>query len=110
MFRYEIFPIDWFPGTMSLFEYLNQESLKEDGESLSLQERNLFFSRVLSNLASEMSKMETWEGDVNGSISVFSVPCEGNMEVGFVWKQSNNGTTFVISPIKLPHLDEISCK
>jgi hypothetical protein len=29
-----------------------------------------------------------------------------SFEFGLAWKQDNNGTTFVLSPIELPHLKE----
>lgn len=35
---------------------------------------------------------------------VFAVPSEGMLELGFIFKEDNNGTTYVVSPVPLPHL------
>lgn len=49
-----------------------------------------------------------WEGDFICGPSVFFMPDpdRNNMSYGFVFKQYNNGETFVISPIQLEHLYE----
>lgn len=47
-----------------------------------------------------------WEGDHRNAPVVFWVPAEQEFEFGFVLKQDNNGTTFVVSPVELPHLAE----
>lgn len=39
---------------------------------------------------------------------VFWVPYEDRFEYGFVIKLDNNGTTYVVSPVELPHLGEAS--
>lgn len=49
-----------------------------------------------------------WEGDVRGKdCAKFLIPDEMGFAEGFIWKQDNNGTCFVISPIPLPHLEAI---
>ena len=49
-----------------------------------------------------------WEGDFNFGPSVFFLtdPSRNDMSFGFVFKQYNNGMTFVISPVQLEHLYE----
>lgn len=39
---------------------------------------------------------------------MFSVPSDGRFSVGFVIKQDGNGSTFVASPVPLPHLDRLT--
>lgn len=46
------------------------------------------------------------EGDNREETRVFWLPMENNFAYAFVWKQDNNGDTFVVSPVKLPWLDE----
>lgn len=50
-----------------------------------------------------------WEGDIREGPSVTVLPREpGEYEPGHVivaWKQHNNGTTFLASPIRLPWLE-----
>jgi hypothetical protein len=47
-----------------------------------------------------------WEGDFRQEPRVLWLPCpdEADFRAGFVFKQDNNGTTFVVSPVELPHL------
>ena len=56
--------------------------------------------QFLSNWASakEAAQREGWEGDLRHEPCVFWLPGFGGFEYGFVFKQDNNGTTFVVSP------------
>lgn len=45
-----------------------------------------------------------WDGDFRIEPVVFWVPAESEFGFGFVIKQSNNGITYVVSPVDLPHL------
>lgn len=50
-----------------------------------------------------------WEGDVRGDeCARFFVPAVDSSGFAecFVWKQDNNGTTFVAASCALPHLEE----
>lgn len=47
-----------------------------------------------------------WEGDFRHKPCVFWLPSEVSFEFGFVFKQDNNGTTFILSPQPLPSLAE----
>jgi hypothetical protein len=43
-----------------------------------------------------------WEGDVRGYVHIFVLPgTEGSVIHGYVWKQDNNGITFVASPVAI---------
>lgn len=39
---------------------------------------------------------------------VFWIPMENDFDCGFVFKEDDNGTTYVVSPIPLPHLDKLT--
>ncbi|MFT3756458.1 MAG: hypothetical protein QM769_11040 [Pseudoxanthomonas sp.] len=47
-----------------------------------------------------------WDGEFRLEPRVFWLPSEGELAYGFVFKQENDGTTFVVSPYSLPWLDE----
>lgn len=49
-----------------------------------------------------------WEGDFRTPPHVGFLPnAEGGEPIPFlVWKQDNNGTTFVVSPVELPYLKD----
>ncbi len=57
--------------------------------------------------AQKVAKMGLWEGDFVGEPRVFWLPSFSKSQYlfGFVFKQANNGTTFVLSPYKLPELE-----
>jgi hypothetical protein len=60
--------------------------------------------------AREKAKHAGWEGDYRTGHEprVFWLPMETEFRYAFVWKQENNGTTFVVSPCALPWLDELT--
>ena len=49
-----------------------------------------------------------WEGDFRHAPYVFWLPAETGFDHGFVFKQDNNGTTFVVSPQDLPTLAKLA--
>ena len=57
------------------------------------------------------STRNDWEGDIrDGEIYVGSIPsgeCEPFYYV--IWKQDNNGQTFVVSQVRLPWLHDYEC-
>jgi hypothetical protein len=56
--------------------------------------------------ARALAKSLGWEGDTTFGPYVSVLPDPSNSPFLIVWKQSNNGTTFVASPYELPWLDE----
>lgn len=58
--------------------------------------------------AKEAAKGKGWEGDFRHEPCVFWVPVVNGVEYGFMFKQDNNGTSFIVSPRPLPGLDEVS--
>lgn len=76
----------------------------------SFYESELEISDVLEQFdyAKALARECGWEGDFTEKPRLFWLPAEGGFEFGFVWKQSNSGQTFVISPYPLPWLDDIS--
>jgi hypothetical protein len=61
-------------------------------------------------LAFKEAEKVGWEGDFRPGHEprVFFIPNEVDVSYGLVWKQDNNGATFVISPVPMPHLQELS--
>ncbi|SJZ83745.1 hypothetical protein [Consotaella salsifontis] len=58
--------------------------------------------------ARELAREHGWEGSYSDGAKphVFWLPHEGQFIYGFVWKQIHSGHTFIISPFKLPWLEE----
>jgi hypothetical protein len=46
-----------------------------------------------------------WTGNFRQIPTVFGVPFEMEFAYGFAIKQPDNGTTYVASPVPLPHLE-----
>ena len=93
MFKYEFGIIDHMFGCISFVDYIKSGIPESD------------IKRAVEIIAREMRCFENWDGDIR-SIHVFAVPSEVTAEVGFMVGQENNGTTFAISPVELPHLQE----
>jgi hypothetical protein len=56
--------------------------------------------------AKSMAYAEGWEGDFRQGPVVFWVPTSDSFKYGFAFKQDNNGSTFVISPVPMPWLEQ----
>ncbi|WP_312459550.1 hypothetical protein [Comamonas sp.] len=54
--------------------------------------------------AKDAALSKGWEGDHRNDPVVIWLPIEDGFQPAFVLKQDNNGTTFVVSPVPLPHL------
>jgi len=93
MFRYNVGIIDHFYGCTPIVKYIQDNA--EDGYAI---------QHAIETLAAGVHNLSDWEGD--GFIGIFGVPEEVTCQIGLVIKQSNNGTTFVISPVELPHLQQ----
>lgn len=61
------------------------------------------FLELFSAALAEAEKVG-WEGDFTEAPRVLMFPGDTDFLFGFVWKQDNNGSTFVISEVELPHL------
>ncbi len=108
-------PIDYGWEDLESFEEVAAKFARHDAAlevaEEELEERKL--PKLWSSLkrAYELAREEGWEGDFRGYShpKVFFVPGTNNtMEFGFVWKQDNNGTTFVVSPYEMPWLDNLT--
>lgn len=55
--------------------------------------------------AKELASQKGWEGDFKNDPVVFFLPNETGFIPGFVIKQQNNGTTYVVTPYVLPWVE-----
>ena len=56
--------------------------------------------------AKDAASEKGWEGDFRHEPVVMWIPNDTEFNYGFVFKQDNNGTTYVISPIEMSWLDD----
>jgi hypothetical protein len=57
--------------------------------------------------AKEAARASGWEGDFRQDPVVFWLPDDTDFKWGFVLKQDNNGTTYVVSPRELPSVEAL---
>ena len=57
--------------------------------------------------AEHAASVEGWQGALGQEPATLFLPVKGTFNFGFVMKQDNNGKTFVVSPVPLPHLDAL---
>lgn len=112
---YECPPIDFnwhmLPTAKSVAAQLasrEAEAAIQYGKGLTLAEGYLdadYFVELWESAKAAATEAD-WEGDFRQEPHVLWLPFpeDADFRVGFVFKQDNNGTTFVISPIQLPHL------
>lgn len=104
---YQMSPIDFNWSMLDTVEETIKKLSKDhdaDYEPLTFRGLSGFLSDW--NEAKEIARKSYWEGDFRESPRVFWLPSEQEFLHAFAWKQDNNGTTFIISPHPLPHLDE----
>ena len=119
MYVYMISPIDFgWDALPTLKSFLNDQFDEDLSGERKCGKRFIDYPphKLLSSFeaAKEGALKIGWEGDfrkTEGEPHVFFIPIgygtgqSGWFDVGFVWKQEHNGTTFVASPVELPHLD-----
>jgi len=111
-FYYQIGPIDWGWANLKTVEETALELGAHDVRERFSPEPTLacptlehFMGRWSD--AQELASQRGWEGDFRNDPAVFWIPHETDFKCGFVFKQDNNGTTFVLSPIEMKHLEEL---
>ena len=107
---YDIAPID--------FGWENLKTVRETA-SVFLERGSLSSSRIndidTSDLedflrywksAKDAASTKGWEGDFRNEPVVMWIPNDSEFKCGFAFKQDSNGTTFVISPVEMPWLED----
>ena len=61
--------------------------------------------RIAVESAMDAARKAGYDGEPRNPPAVFWLPVQDSFEPGFVIKQDNNGTTFIVSPVPLPHLE-----
>jgi hypothetical protein len=105
-YAYHISPIDMG------WEYLPTvgdfvAKIKKDVPQFYSQE---YLDRIVTDFekAQELAEETGWEGDFRHDPCVFFLPGDVYLNYGFVWKQDNNGNTFVVSPRPLFWLEQLN--
>lgn len=105
MFIYETSPQDYFDGMVPLCDAIYNSGENEGSNDTAW--RIIHF--VISCVYKVARAKSFWEGDIRGNdIYLFSLPDPDNamVRMGLVWKQDNNGSTYICSPVEIPWLKE----
>ncbi|MDF2784473.1 MAG: uncharacterized protein K0S95_1008 [Pantoea eucrina] len=111
-FTYAIAPIDWNWDFMDTVEQTVAKMAEKSaldfphGDEHRLSEVKQFINDW--EQARNLAYAGMWEGDYREPPKVFWIPDDHSFTYAFVWKQDNNGTTFIVSPVPLPHLEKYS--
>ncbi|WP_336037263.1 hypothetical protein [Acinetobacter pittii] len=92
-----------------LNEFL-QTFADDDGDVSTRDKESLKEIIAKSDTALALAREMGWDGSYTGSPYLFWLPSKNSQsfEYGFVFKQTSDNTTFVISPIELSYLAEDS--
>lgn len=110
-FVYAIEPIDWTWEFLPTVEDIAVQFARHDA-TLAVHGYS-FDAPMLPELlrrldqAKAQARSRGWAGDyrTDATPRVFFVPGTGQFDYGFAWKQEDSGTTFVVSPVALAHLN-----
>jgi hypothetical protein len=100
-------PIDFWPGALDFSSLVT--SIRDTFHSKKDVADCLVKIHILEREARIAFKSLGWEGDYRDEF-YFGIPAEGTFQIGYIIKQSNNGTCFIASPIRFdfPSSDTIS--
>lgn len=109
---YNIHPIDWGWSNLktvsqTISDFAKSKDMRDTPNPVpnDLDEELIKSFLGMWEAAKEKAKEKGWEGDFRDEPCVFWLPTEQYFDYGFVFKQENNGSTFVVSPYPLSWLD-----
>lgn len=107
---YRIAPMDFgWERLVPVDEYV--ASLVKEDKEVRIETPTEFGMNVLIfygflHRALDAGRKVGWEGDFRGEPYVGFLPDPHEPRTYLVWKQENNGDTFVVSPVELPYLEK----
>ena len=102
---YECPPMDFFSGWLSMKDYIEDKCREDFGSEDGEKRRAEIKEEVLAEyreIQDQLRRHSLWEGDIISGPYVAALP-EGEYWCRVMWmlKQSNNGSTFIVSPFDL---------
>ncbi|MBY5716282.1 hypothetical protein HFO33_06705 [Rhizobium leguminosarum] len=113
LYAYRINPIDFGWEYLRSAESHRKQLATAFAEQKNSYERDDALKAInefenLYNAAMDAGHKVGWEGDFRIEPCVGFLPAEVSLAIYLVWKQDNNGDTFVVSPMEMAWLEEIS--
>jgi hypothetical protein len=108
LFVYAISPMDWGWGTLPTVEEYLKTTIEEHRRLLGGVAEPIGEIENFVDAALTAGREHGWEGDFRSGNEprVVVLPDENDPKLALVWKQDNNGATFVASQVALPWLDQ----
>ena len=109
MFFYQTAPVDFFSGMVRAEDYIKHLQMEHSGSDADKQVSDFIKHVMYCTRAVSLALNSYWEGDVRGNdLYVFQIPypsCGNEIPLGVMWKQDNNGDSYICSPVKLDWID-----
>lgn len=103
---YHIFPIDFGWDFLPDLKDVIAQAAAQDAYCVEHGRYGDSAYKIMKDFKFARAAMEGqgWEGDFRDGPKVFFLPNDTEFQWGFVWKQDNNGETFIVSPQPMPWL------
>ena len=108
LYAYSIVPLDFGWQTMPTAEAYRGLLMKDAYSVTQGAESVRAFNEFLQRSLDFASEKTVWEGDFREEPRIVVMPGECETVLAVLWKQENNGDTFVVSQVALPWLAAIS--
>lgn len=113
LYAYALSPLDFGWSRMPTMAQTIKTIMENDEEGVGFDLWYVDEIQKLLNLYEQAliaAKVVGWEGDFRNGHEprVLTLPYETDPVYAFVWKQENNGDTFVVSQVPLTYLDQIA--
>ena len=100
---YKIAPMDHWIGWREEYDFLNDlEKLDDDSYGAAIQAYEAFNVHAYHKACKAGLGAETYDGPYVAALPT----SDGEIRLVMAWKQENNGTTFIASPVSLEHLED----
>lgn len=108
LYGYAMSPLDFGWGMLSTVQQHMKNIIDENGHDLGATCRAIAEFHAFTERALEIGSKIGWEGDYRsgGEPHVIILPDDCSPLLALVWKQDNNGSTFVVSQALMPWLGE----
>ncbi len=109
---YEIDPIDFHWGYLKTVSETAREIGSEEATIKALKGQHFYVEMAVQDFLANWEsakvavKEKGWDSGFRQEPVVFWVPYQNAFECGFVIKQDSDGTTFVVSPVRMPWFEE----
>lgn len=117
MYGYQVDPIDFWEGWITEAAYIETLMQRHTGRGafrdiaeLDKMRDDLWKYDQFRKDAFHVAELVNWDGDISSGPYLCVLPAADNLTLKLVMgiKESNNGTTYIVSPVRLEYLEKES--